>query len=185
MRIRRLDPIAAILWIAAVAACSPVPDTVPETAGGAASETMQESAAVAESTPVLREILARMPNPPGAPGYDLTLVRYTIAPGAELPPHIHPGVQLAHIVSGTLSYRVIAGTAEIHRGVDAMGVPASVERVTGPADTQLGPGDAIAEVAELHHFGANRTSEPVVILAALVTEAGAELAVPRELPAGE
>src|SRR5690606_30803241 len=68
---------------------------------------------------VVREILGQMVDPPGAAGRRLTLVRYTIPPGVELAPHVHPGVQMAFIESGTLSYRVESGTVVIHRGVDA------------------------------------------------------------------
>ena len=177
MRIRRFGIIAVVLWLAAAASCAP--------AGDVAAESVQASGDDALATPVVREILARTTNPPGAPGHDLTLVRYTIAPGAELAPHVHPGVQLAAIESGTLSYRVISGTATIHRGVDAAGEPASVEQVAGPADTELGAGDVVVEPAELHHFGANRTAAPVIILATLITEAGADLAVAEALPAAE
>ncbi|MGE4055243.1 MAG: cupin domain-containing protein, partial [Vicinamibacterales bacterium] len=131
-----------------------------------------------DSQPVVREILSQTENPPGAPNRRLTLVRYTIAPGAELVPHIHPGVQMASIVSGTLTYRVLSGTATIHRQVAASGVPASVENVVGPADTELRPGDTIIEEESMVHFGSNRTSGPIVILATLITDPGAELSVP-------
>lgn len=168
----RLELLAAVLWIVGATSCSP--------ADSAAPNSNQE-----ETTPVVREILARMQDPPGAPGYDLTLVRYTIAPGAVLSPHIHPGVQLAAIESGTLSYRIISGTAVIHRNVDENGVPEYVDQITGPADTELRPGDAIAEVASLQHFGSNQTNQPVVIFATLITEAGSDLSVPISPPEGQ
>lgn len=128
--------------------------------------------------PVVRTILAQTENPPGAPGRRLTLVRYTIAPGAELPPHVHPGVQMASIVSGTLAYRVISGMATVHRQVDASGVPAAVEELAGPFDAELRAGDAVIEIASMVHFGANKTAAPVVILATLITDPAADLAVP-------
>jgi len=127
--------------------------------------------------PVVREILAHMESAPGAPGRRLTLVRYTIAPAAQLAPHIHPGVQVASIVSGTLTYQVVSGTATIHRAVGANGVPTRTEALTGPADTTLRPGDAVIEEGQMVHFGANRTTAPVVISATLITE-GADLSIP-------
>lgn len=95
-----------------------------------------------------------------------------IAPGAQLAAHIHPGVQLASVVSGTLTYTVVSGTATVKRSTGA------TESVTGPATTTLGPGDEVTENADMVHFGANATGSPVVILATLLTESGRDLAVP-------
>lgn len=122
--------------------------------------------------PVVRAVLAEMADPPGAPGRTLTLIRYTIAPGAKLAPHIHPGVQMASIESGTLTYTIESGTAIVRR----KGASAD-ERIEGPATTTLAPGDAVDEVGDMVHFGANETAEPVVILATLLTEDGKGLAV--------
>ena len=120
---------------------------------------------------VQKDVLASEVDPPGGEGSTLTLMRYTIAPGAKLSPHIHPGVQLAHIESGTLTYTVVEGTATVTRA------DGTVEPVTAPATTTLGPGDAVAENDGMVHFGANDTTEPVVILATLLTADGEDLAV--------
>jgi hypothetical protein len=126
----------------------------------------------AGSNPVVRDILGDKMDPPGAPGRTLTLVKYTIAPGAQLPAHVHPGIQLASVQSGTLTYTVITGTATVRRGATATG-----ETVTGPATTTLGPGDDVTEVGEMVHFGANKTDAPVVIMATLLTDDGRGLAI--------
>ena len=123
------------------------------------------------ATPVVRQVLGTDTAPPGAPGRTLTLVRYTIAPGARLPEHIHPGVQLASVQSGSLTYTVVSGTATIQRA------GSGTEAVTGPATVTLGPGDAVTETGDMVHFGANTTDQPVVILATLLTETGKDLAV--------
>ena len=124
------------------------------------------------SEPVVKDVLAEDTEPPGAPGYTLTLIRYTIAPGAKLAPHVHPGVQMAHIDEGTLSYTIVSGTAQVRRGSG----PAAP--VTGPANLSLGPGDSVVEPFDMVHFGANDTAEPVVITATLLTETAKGLAVP-------
>ena len=111
-------------------------------------------------------------DPPGAPGRTVTLVRYTIAPGAQLPAHVHPGVQLASIETGSLTYTVVSGTAIVKR------VSGVVEPVTGPSTVTLGPGDSVTERGDMVHFGANTTAAPLVILATLLTETGRDLAVP-------
>lgn len=155
---------------------------VPLTACGdslsGASEPVEATTVQAPTEPVVREIMGQVGDPAGATGQRLSLVRYTIAPGAELAPHIHPGVQMGSIVSGTLSYRVVSGTVTIHRRVDANGAAATVEQVVGPADTELREGDTVVEDATMVHFGANRTNEPVIILAALLTDSGADLSLP-------
>jgi hypothetical protein len=142
------------------------------------SPTTPAATAADPPAPVVREILAQMVDAPGAPDRRLTLVRYTIAPAAQLPPHVHPGVQMASIVSGTLTYHVVSGTATVQRGVTADGAPAATESFTGPAETTLNAGDAVIENGSMVHFGANRTAAPLVILAALLTDPGSELAVP-------
>jgi quercetin dioxygenase-like cupin family protein len=114
-----------------------------------------------------------MDEPPGAPARRLTLIRYTIAAGAQLAPHTHPGVQMATIESGTLGYNVLAGRATVRRAATSM-----TEYLEGPAATTLGPGDSVIEPFDMLHFGANTTTSRVVILATLLTEAGKDLAVP-------
>jgi quercetin dioxygenase-like cupin family protein len=129
------------------------------------------------ANPVVREILAAMDDPPGAGERRLTLVRYTIAAGATLAAHIHPGVQMASIESGTLSYQVVSGRATVRRAGSSVD-----EYLDGPVETTLGPGDAVIEPFDMVHYGANTTAEPVVILATLLTEAGQDLAVPVSTP---
>lgn len=122
---------------------------------------------------VQKDVLNSQVDPPGAQGRTLTLIRYTIAPGAKLAAHIHPGVQMASIQSGSLAYTVISGTASVRRA------PAgTTEQVTGPADITLNQGDSVIEKGDMVHFGANTTATPVVIVATLLTEDGQDLAVP-------
>lgn len=142
--------------------------------GGAACADGSSSSSVTTSTTavaVVREILATDAEPPGAPGRTLTLVRYTIAPGAQLAPHTHPGVQLATIQAGTLTYTVLSGTASVKRA------DGTIQPVTGPETVTLEQGDEVTETGDMVHFGANTTSAPVVIIATLLTESGRDLAV--------
>ena len=125
----------------------------------------------AAAEPVVKEVLAEDTTPPGAPGYTLTLIRYTIAPGAQLAPHVHPGVQMANIDSGSLTYTIISGTAEVRRA-GGQATP-----VTGPTRSPSAPGDSVVEPFDMVHFGANDTDEPVVITATLLTESAQGLSV--------
>lgn len=164
-------PIATFLFLltsfTAVTSCGHQPPPV--------DSSTKATAPVAE--PVVQEILAEMVDPPGAVGRRLTLVRYTIAPKVRLASHLHPGVQMAWIVSGTLTYHVVSGAVTVSRGGKGTRDPRAIEALVGPAETTLGPGDAVMEPKDMLHFGVNHTDDPVVIMATLLTESGKELAV--------
>lgn len=145
-----------------------------------ATNTTSVSPAIADSSvsptttvAVRTEILDDLTDPPGAAGRTLSLVRYHIAPGAKLVPHVHPGVQMARIESGTLTYTIESGTALVRRaGSDAD------SEVTGPTTITLVAGDSVVERGDMVHFGENRSAKPLVIIATLLTEDGRDLAVP-------
>lgn len=164
---------AAALVVAAATACG----SSATTATPASTARPSAGGGPTTTVAVAKDVLGTDPAPPGAPGRTLTLIRYTIAPGAKLAPHVHPGVQLARIESGTLTYTVETGTATVTRADGA------TEQITGPATTTLGPGDAVVEHDGMVHFGANETQQPVVILATLLTEDGKDLAVTVTTPA--
>jgi len=126
---------------------------------------------------VVKQMLSQQVDPPGAPGRTLTLMRYVIAPGAKLSAHIHPGIQLAYIDSGTLTYTIVSGTANVRRG------SAEPTPITGPTTITLNAGDAVNETGTMVHFGANEGPVPLVILASLLTEDGKDLAVTVTVPA--
>ncbi|CCM64435.1 MULTISPECIES: cupin domain-containing protein [Candidatus Neomicrothrix] len=122
---------------------------------------------------VRSEVYADLVDPPGAEGRKLSLVRYTIAPGAKLVPHVHPGVQMARIESGTLTYTIESGTALVRRAGSTTDEPE-----TGPTTITLEVGDAVIEQDNMVHFGENRSSKELVIIAALLTKDGMKLAEP-------
>ncbi len=138
---------------------------------GTANGTTAADATTGTTLAVAKTVLDDLVDPPGAPGRTLTLMRYDIAPGAQLSPHIHPGLQMAHIDSGTLTYTVVSGTAQVRRAGSTADEP-----LTGPTTTTLGPGDAVIELGDMVHFGANDGDVPVIITATLLTEDGHELA---------
>ncbi len=122
---------------------------------------------------VIKDILGTEVDPPGATGRTLTLIRYRIGAGAKLAPHIHPGVQLASIRSGILTYTVVSGTVIVRRAGTT-----TDEQLTAPVTTKLRPGDAVTELDGVVHYGANDTTKPIVIDATLLTRTGEDLAVP-------
>ena len=184
---------AVLVVLGAAGACSA---TTPTGAGAGAATTAPTTAAAPPGTntgtnagtnagtspgtapaPVVKQVLNQQQDPPGAPGRTLTLMRYVIAPGAKLSPHVHPGIQLAYIESGTLTYTIVSGTANVRR---QGGDPTPV---TGPTTITLNAGDAVDETGEMVHFGANERTVPLVILASLLTEDGKDLAVTVSVPA--
>lgn len=126
----------------------------------AGSALAQQPAATPQATPsaVVREIL-NDGHPAAAPGQVLELVRYTIPPQMTLPVHIHPGMQVAFVESGTLTYTVVEGEATVTQG----GVPGTLG---AGEEVDLNPGDTVTEPAGMVHFGANRTDAPIVLLVA-------------------
>jgi len=158
------------------------------TGSGTANTTTTSAPAAATAAPgattpaapaagaVVKDILGADVDPPGAPGRTLTLIRYTIPAAAKLAPHIHPGVQLASIQSGTLTYTVLSGTIPVKHP------NGNTENLVGPTTTKLHPGDVVTEVDGVVHYGANDTTEPVIILATLLTEDGKDLAIPVTQP---
>jgi quercetin dioxygenase-like cupin family protein len=115
---------------------------------------------------VVREVLGSV-EPESAPGEIYELARYTIPAGAVLPVHTHPGIQMATVESGTLTYHVVAdGEVAITRadGTEDTGVPG--DTIT------FDVGDSWVEPEGMVHWAENRTDEPVILLAASLLEEG-------------
>jgi quercetin dioxygenase-like cupin family protein len=121
-------------------------------------------AAVTPATPgAVREVLNEG-EPAGAPGEELALVRYVIDPGAHLPAHTHPGMQVNVVISGTLHYMVVEGTAYYTLATEAG--TSTVHELTGGQSIDFQPGDSFVEPEGMVHFGENLTSEPIVLMTA-------------------
>lgn len=156
MRLHSRHLIAGLLLLVALLAAIPL-------AGSAAGQaTPAPSGTPASATPaaggVVREVLASS-DPKEAPGEVLSLVRYTIPAGAKLPVHKHPGDQMATVISGTLTYHVVAnGDVPITRANGA-------KETAHPGDTVVFTvGDSWVEPEGMIHYAENRTDQPVVLL---------------------
>jgi quercetin dioxygenase-like cupin family protein len=135
------------------------------------------TAGAAESPTAARSPLAAAVNPTGAKGETLGLSRVVIPAGAQLALHVHPGTQIAYIDKGTLTYTVKTGSVGVYRG-NAEQDPQLVRRITAGHTARIGRGQWLVEKPHVQHFGANRTSKPVVILAATLLENGKPAAIP-------
>lgn len=107
---------------------------------------------------VARHVLSST-HPAAAPGETLELVEYTIPAGALLPVHKHPGVQMATVESGALTYHVIEhGSVTVTRANGS-------EEVVGPGEiATFTTGDSWVEPVGMVHYAENLTAEPIVLM---------------------
>jgi quercetin dioxygenase-like cupin family protein len=120
--------------------------------------------------PVVRAILAGG-DPAAAPGQRLELARYTIQPHTKLAAHHHPGMQLALIETGTLTYTVISGSVDVHAA------DGTTRTISAGQTGTINAGEWIAENEQIVHFGENGTDKPLTILASSLFLAGAPPAI--------
>ena len=104
-------------------------------------------------------------NPPTAPDETLQLSLIAIPSGTSLPVHTHPGVQIASVVQGELTYYVLQGSATINRA-EGVGTPMPTEELQAGESTVLSDGDTVIERANMIHYGENLGTEPVLIYTA-------------------
>ncbi len=148
-----------------------VPMIVPTSAAPDLSTyALPDALTVTQADGVTREVLSSG-LPAGAPGQELILLRFTFASGAVIPPHMHPGMQTAYVVSGTLGYTVFCGTALVtHSPKDGTAPRTEILPATG--ETFLTPGDSFVEVEGLRHAGRNAGPGPLVLLVSSLLTAG-------------
>lgn len=144
------------------------------TAVASAVATTALRAASADPAPVVRTALAESRNPAGAKGETLGLSRVTVAPGAELALHRHPGTQIATIARGTLTYWVVRGAVEVRRGnPETPGGAKLVRTIRSGQRGQVRTGDWIVEKPGTIHHAANRGKVEIEILVATLFRNGA------------
>ena len=107
---------------------------------------------------VIRHVLSSN-HPLSAPGETLELVQYIIPAGAVLPVHMHPGVQMATVESGTLTYHVVSHGNAIVTRADG------TEEVVEPGSaTTFKVGDSWVEPVGMVHYAENRTTESIILI---------------------
>ena len=156
MSVRGLALALVVVGAVLAAGCSTGSDS-----GGATAQ-------AASAEPVVRDRWGAT-NPGNAPGQELYLEQVTIAPGARLATHYHQGTQVAHVVSGELTYNIVRGSATVLRADGP-------EEVAGPTVVVLRAGDGVVETPDVVHYGANDGDEPVVIVLAALLADGAPMA---------
>jgi quercetin dioxygenase-like cupin family protein len=130
-----------------------------------------------DPAPVVREALAQDVDPTGAKGRTLGLSRVDIEPGGELVLHRHPGVQIARIDAGVLTYTVVTGSVNVWRGNPEVKAT-KVRTIRSGQTAPIRRGQWIVEKPGTIHRGANRGRKPVVIYVASLFRNGAPPAIP-------
>lgn len=124
--------------------------------------------------PIQRVVLGQAAKTVGAKGRTLGLSRVTIAPGAALDFHHHPGTQVSQVTRGTLTYWVRTGGVTVRRG-DRV-----VRTIRAGQHGKIPAGDWIVEQPGTIHRGANRGRTQVVILIASLYRTGAPPSIPAD-----
>jgi quercetin dioxygenase-like cupin family protein len=126
----------------------------------------------AAAEPVVRTVLGEDADPAGAAGKTLGLSRVTVAPGAALALHRHPGTQVSAVTRGTLTYWVLRGSVTIKRG------DRTVRTIAAGQHGQIRAGDSIVERPGTIHHAANRGRVGIEILIASLFKDGAPPSIP-------
>jgi quercetin dioxygenase-like cupin family protein len=93
--------------------------------------------------------------PANAPGNYLELDRTTLAPGAEIPTHVHPSAYVISVESGDFGFTDIKGEAQVMRaGSTTPEMIAAGPAVVGHA------GDAFYEIGDIVHSARNVGQHP-------------------------
>jgi len=127
--------------------------------------------------PVVREALAQDVNPAGAKGRTLGLSRVDVQPGAQLALHRHPGVQIARIDQGVLTYTVVTGSVTVWRGNPEVKAT-KVRTIRAGQTAPIRAGQWIVEKPGTIHRAANRGKKRIVIYISSLFRNGAPPAIP-------
>ena len=120
----------------------------------------QDATPSGEAAPVVLETLGSAPAA-DAPGMNLVLLRITLAPGAVVPAHLHPGQLVVTVVSGTLAYTILDDGRSLRAGA---GTPTAAEAIEPGVEATFGPGEWFVYEANVAHMDRNPGDEPTVIL---------------------
>jgi hypothetical protein len=127
----------------------------------------------------VRKALAQTEHVQGAPGRTMVLSKVTVPPGAKLAVHHHLGTQISRVDSGTLTYTVRRGKAELYEGESDE--PKLIRTITADQTARITSGQWLVEQPSDIHQAANRGSSPVVIYLATLLKDGAAPSTPVDL----
>ncbi len=127
----------------------------------------------------VRKGLAQTEHVQGAPGRTMVLSKVTVPAGAKLAVHHHLGTQISRVDSGTLTYTVRQGKAELFEGESEE--PTRLRTINAGQTARITAGQWLVEQPSDIHQAANRGSSPVVIYIATLLKDGAAPSTPVDL----
>ena len=142
--------------------------------GSVLSSRLTPASVAQEATPaagaVVLELLGHgLPN--AAPGFDLSLYRVTLEPGAVVPPHTHPGAAVVYVESGTFAFTPLEGEAWLMPAGTAATPEAQGEALTLGTEITVNAGDSLFFPDEHGDSGRNAGDDTLVLwIANLHTE---------------
>ncbi len=131
---------------------------------------------------IVPELLGHGP-PTAAPGFDLSLYRVTLGPGAAVPPHTHPGATVVSVEAGTFAFTPLEGEVRLVRAGTGATPGAEGEVLAHGTEVMLTAGDALFFPGEHGDAGRNAGDGPVVLLLANLHTAGEPLLTLMATPA--
>ena len=143
-------------------------------AGAFAAGRVHPGAAAQDATPAAEVALEPLGHglPAAAPGYELSLYRVALAPGAAVPPHTHPGASVLYVESGTVGFTLVEGEASLTRAGAAATPAAEGEPLTIGTEVTLAAGDALFFPGEHGDSARNAGDGPAVVWLANLYTAG-------------
>jgi quercetin dioxygenase-like cupin family protein len=153
-------------------------------AGRSLAGTAQDATPGGGAAPVTLETLGSAPAA-DAPGMNLVSLRLTLAPGAVVPAHRHPGQLVVAVESGALAYTILDDGRSLRAGA---GTPTAAEAIEPGVEATLGPGEWFVYVADTAHLDRNPGGEPAVVLITGLVAADQPFLIPVDMematPAG-
>src|SRR5829696_3732451 len=137
----------------------------------------QEATPAGEAAPATLEMLASTPAA-DAPGMLQVLARATLAPGAVVPAHVHPGQLLVTVESGTLGYTILGDGQSLRAGA---GTPTAAEVIAPDSEATFGPGEWFVYEAGTVHMDRNPGNEPAVVLVTGLVAADQPFLIPVDM----
>lgn len=107
--------------------------------------------------------------PLSAPGHELSLRRATFEPGGSVALHHHPGALVLYIESGSLTFTVFEGEANVVRAAGE-GTPNATEQAGPDSEVVLSAGDWLFE-EDVVHTAVNAGDTPTVVWIAALADA--------------
>jgi quercetin dioxygenase-like cupin family protein len=145
-------------------------------AGRSLIATAQDATPSGEAAPVVLETLGSAPAA-DAPGMNLVALRLTMAPGAVVPAHYHPGQLVVTVESGTLAYTILGEGQSLRAGA---GTPTAAEVIAPDVEATFGPGEWFVYEAGVVHMDRNTGDEPAVVLITGLVAADQPFLIPVE-----